>query len=65
MEDNFSKFLFEYNKLETSLNKISGAPVDANMKWYEDNYTDQKIKNKLYGVLYEEKNMYPVQTAGD
>ena len=48
MEDNFSKFLFEYNKLETSLNKISGAPVDANMKWYEDNYTDQKIKNKLY-----------------
>lgn len=48
MEDKYSIFIKEYNKLETQLHKIPNAPIDANMKWYEDSITDPKLKNKLY-----------------
>lgn len=41
-------FIVSYNKLENILHKLPNAPIDANMKWYEDSLEDAKIKNKLY-----------------
>lgn len=44
----YDEFIFKYNRLETLLHKLPNAPLDANMKWYEDSLEDNKIKNKLY-----------------
>ena len=48
MENKTTQYITKYNDIENLLNKIPNAPIDANMKWLEDNISDLKIKNKLY-----------------
>lgn len=48
MENNHQKFIEEYNKLENLLHKLPNAPLDANIKWFEESLSDIKEKNKLY-----------------
>lgn len=48
MEDKYTLYISKYNNIETKLCKLEDAPVDANMKWFEDTLEDIKLKNKLY-----------------
>ena len=41
-------FIDEYNKVENLLSKLPNAPIDADMKWFENNCEDATIKNKLF-----------------
>lgn len=48
MEDKYTTYISKYNDIETKICKIDGAPIDANMKWFEDSLEDIKLRNKLY-----------------
>lgn len=48
MEDKYTSFISEYNKLETILCKLPNASQEANMRWLEDSLTDMKTKSKLH-----------------
>ena len=47
MIDKYSLFITKFKEIEILLPKIKNAPLDANMKWLEDNTSDLNIKNKL------------------
>ena len=42
------QFLELYKKVEAAIPKMKNAPLDANIRWLEDQIIDQEKRNKLY-----------------
>ena len=37
-----------YKKIETAIPKMKDAPIDANVRWFEESIVDMEKRNKLY-----------------
>lgn len=47
--DEYELFLNKFKSIELLIPKLPEAPIDANMKWLEDNVIENlEDKNKLY-----------------
>ena len=44
----YDEFLTIYKNLESSIQKMKNAPIDANVRWLEETMSDSEKRNKLY-----------------
>ena len=47
-QDIYEEFLNLYKKIETAIPKMKDAPLDANVRWFEESIVDMEKRNKLY-----------------